>query len=125
MHDITLTPIEREAMKMLLDGNDSTMSTLRAQFGVATVAKKEMTGVGFFVNFSMPADVPRVSSEPNFEIGDVVGQVEGVKHGIGFLLFVTDGILSMLEGYTHDDPWPEQISNFKLNYLCSPRKLPY
>jgi hypothetical protein len=49
--------------------------------------------------------------------GDVAAQVDGLKHGAGFLLYVMDGMLDAIEGYSYDEPWPEQIGAFSLAYM--------
>jgi hypothetical protein len=42
----------------------------------------------------------------DFHIGDVSGELEGLANGAGFVLFIRDGRLKMLEGFTFDEPWP-------------------
>jgi hypothetical protein len=46
----------------------------------------------------------------------VNGTAANVRHGLGFLLFVIDGVISMLEGYTYDDPWPLEVEGLVLTY---------
>jgi hypothetical protein len=38
-------------------------------------------------------------------------------HGAGFLLYVDGGLLSMLEGYSYEEPWPDEIREFSVSYL--------
>jgi hypothetical protein len=59
-----------------------------------------MTGVGFFTRFSIPDHLPRIPKAPRFQLGDVIGEAPGVTHGIGFVVFIEAGMLSMLEGFT-------------------------
>jgi hypothetical protein len=40
----------------------------------------------------------------------VIARMEGLEHGAGFMLFIDDGVLVMLEGYTYDEPWPQRMS---------------
>jgi hypothetical protein len=42
-------------------------------------------------------------------ISDVGAEIEGVRHGVGFVLFIQDGRLDCLEGFTYDDPWPDEV----------------
>jgi len=106
---------------MLLDGDDPVLAVLREQLRVATILERRMTGVGFYTNFSVaPAALP-VFKNPSFEIGDVTAQIEGVQHSAGFLLFVRDGFLSFLEGFTYDEPWLEQIAKYELTYINGQR----
>ena len=49
--------------------------------------------------------------------GDVVADIPGVKNGgLGFFLYVRDGYLHKLEGYTYGEDWPSNVSNFRLSY---------
>ena len=45
-----------------------------------------------------------------------------LAHGAGFVLFIRGGRLSMLEGYTYDEPWPDQVRGFSLRYSDPERK---
>jgi hypothetical protein len=78
--------------------------------------RERSRGVGFFTSFEVPPEAPRVKARPKFELGDVNGTADNVKHGLGFLLFVNDGALSMLEGYTYDEPWPDEVRGLVLTY---------
>ncbi len=111
-----LTTLEEQVLEMLLRGQDEVLDVLRQQVKDAQVSSREITGVGFFTNFEVPAEAPRVRARPKFELGDVNGMADNVKYGLGFLLFVNDGALSMLEGYTYDEPWPDEIRGLVLTY---------
>ena len=111
-----LTDLERSVMEMLLAGEDEVLSGLRSQLVASTFAGREDTGVGFYTTFNVPNGVSRVASGRSFKFGDVSATTPGLQHGVGFLLFVKDGILEMLEGYTYDEPWPIEISTFELSY---------
>ena len=117
-----LTTLEREVMQKLLDGDDLVLAILREQLNVTTVSERKMTGVGFYTNFLVRSDARHASENPSFEIGDVIAQIPGVKHGAGFLLFVRDGALSFLEGFTYDVPWPEHIAEYQLSYVKGQRE---
>ena len=110
-----LTSLEREVLRMLLAGDDEFLSTLRTQLETATVAKREMTGVGFYTTFEISPTAPRAGNLA-FKFGDVDASIRGLKYGAGFLLFVKLGALQMLEGYTYDEPWPADTSEFTLGY---------
>jgi len=111
-----LTYLENRVLGMLLRGEDEALSILRAQAKHAQVSSRKMTGVGFFTEFAVPAETPRVPGRPTFKLGNVNGTADNVRHGLGFLLYVTDGSLSMLEGYTYDEPWPNEVHGLELSY---------
>jgi hypothetical protein len=106
-----MTELEKAIMSMLLAGDEHPLVALREQVHRASVVNRTFSGCGFFTEFSVPSEVARVDPL-NFEIGDVRLELSGVKHGAGVLLFVRDGVLSMLEGYTYgEEPWPEEVLN--------------
>jgi len=116
MNTEDLPELDREVMNMLLAGDHPVLVTLREQFRTARVASRTLTGVGFFTDFIVSADVPRVSP-PNFEFGDVEAEIKGLPNGARFLLFIRDGIISALEGYCVDKAWPEESTCFTLRYV--------
>ena len=66
-----------------------------------------MTGVGFFVHFDFDGDVP-LAQPPTFSGGDAIIRLAGATIQAGCVLFVRDGRIAMLEGYTYgDDKWAE------------------
>ena len=96
--------LERVVMTHLLEGDSIIAPELRAQYAVARVEGRESTGVGFFIDFAVPAEAPRIVP-PDLEFGADAILTDGTA--VGFILFVRDGALTMLEGYTFgDDPWP-------------------
>lgn len=118
----TLTRLERAVLDKLLAGDDPTLGTLRVQAKRARLLSCEKTGVGFFCRLEVPEDVERLG-HAEFHIGDVNAAIKGLVHGAGFVLFVKDGRLDTLEGYTYDEPWPAVIDDFQLTYQTNPRKL--
>lgn len=101
---------------MLLRGDNEVLAILRQQLKDIGVSRREMTGVGFFTELVIPPPVPRIPGRPTFKLGDVNGTATNVDHGFGFLLYVKDGALSALEGYTYDEPWPDEYYDLVLTY---------
>jgi len=111
-----LTTLEDQVLDMLLRGQDEVLVILRQQAKQLQVSSREKTGVGFYTEFAVSPEVPRVPGRPTFKLGDVNGTADNVNHGLGFLLYVTEGALSMLEGYTYDEPWPDDVRGLVLTY---------
>lgn len=120
-----LNQLEREVLDKLLFGDHPVLATLRAQASVARLAKREFSGVGFFCMMALPPHAPTVEDPRSFHLGDVNAEIQGLQHGAGFVLFVRDGRLEMLEGYTYGEPWPEHSEKFSLSYQDWPRRLPF
>lgn len=101
-----LTALESQLVDALLAGDDPAVRCLRQQCHGGSVESRDFTGVGFFTNFSMPEDAPRTDPR-NFEIGDMLIEVEGLENGAMPILFVRDGLIAFLEVVTIDGPWPD------------------
>ena len=120
-----LTKLEKEVLKMLLDGDDEVLVNLKAQLDLISVEYREMSSAGFFTNFLVPQSciTSTINSSSEFRIGDVHAEIEGLDFGAGFLLFVVHGAIKMLEAYTYDEPWPDATDSFKLTYTNGQRDL--
>lgn len=118
-----LSTFEQAVLDKLLAGDLPALATLRAQAGRARLMRRELSGVGFFCTLDVPADAPRLDALGRFTIDDVNAEVTGLAHGAGFVLFVRDGRVETLEGFSYDEPWPREISGFKLSYQHEPRVL--
>ena|SRR5579875_4153130 len=109
-------PLEEQVLQMLLAGDDPVLITLRCQLKLAKRRSREYTGVGFFTHFDVPKEAPQFSGNPSIKFGDVIAEMDGLQRGAGFLLFIQNGVLSMLEGYTYEEPWPQKVARFELRY---------
>ena len=109
--------IESKAMEFLLAGDDRELEILRDQFNLATVSGRENTGVGFFTKFRVPDDRPRLARRGRIVIGDVYGEVEENPDGVGFLLFVEDGVMDTLECFSNYGPVKEDPQLIRLFYV--------
>lgn len=120
-----LNRFEQAVMDKLLAGDHPAMAILRAQAATARLVSREYSGVGFFCSFEVPADAPTLGAGGRLTIDDVNAEVTGLTHGAGFVLFVCDGRLDMLEGFSYDEPWPDDVSGFDLTYQREPRVLDF
>ena len=108
----TLTPLEQAVLEKLLSGESDRYRILHNQIPALCVSERKMTGVGFFTRFSIPDDIPKLPDEATFQTGGVGANINDLGHGAGFVLFVEDGQIETLEGYTYDEPWPRNVHNF-------------
>ncbi|MGO9674695.1 MAG: hypothetical protein ACLPSF_11110 [Methylocella sp.] len=115
--------LETSILEKMLSGAGEPFSTLRKQYLVSEVAKREFAGAGFFTHFRVPTDAPRLDNE-NMHIGDVSADVAGLESGVGFVLFIQEGLIDVLEGYSYDEPWPDhpRITRLYFNGLSSRRE---
>jgi hypothetical protein len=124
----TLTQFECDVLEWLLRGDDPMRKALREQIMAASVSGRQFTGVGFYVDFVVPDDVPRLDeslgTKPDFAFGNVGALFEDANVEVGFVLFVRGGRVQMLEGYTYgDESWPEPEGKYRLFYFGEPGTL--
>src|SRR5712692_181798 len=113
----TMSPLERAVLEKLLAGDNPVLAALRRQLEVAGVGERDFTGVGFMTTLTVPEEAPRAPVQSHvIRMGDVSAEIDGLKHSAGFLLYIQDGALDALEGYTYDEPWPDTIRRFTLKY---------
>lgn len=108
-----MNELERSVLAKLLGGKGPVMAALRRQAEVAQVKSREFTGHGVYTSFTVPPAL-RLTQAGDFFIGGVGAEIEGMLHGAGFHLFVTDGLIAQLEGYAYDEPWPASYVRFRL-----------
>jgi len=72
-----------------------------AQRSVARVTGRNNTGAGSYTTFEVAKSgtVVTVASP----IGNVTARVQGLDHGMGFILWLQNGRLSKLEGYSLEE----------------------
>lgn len=106
---------ERRLLLKFVDGKDNTFALLRKQADSVTTTRRRMTESGFWVEYRVDTSEYNVSDR-DFHLGDVFGTSNELHNGIGFVLFVRDGQIKAMEGYTFDEKWPKQLDNIDLKY---------
>ena len=104
---------EEAVLAKLLEGDLPELELLRAQLQSAQV-RREWTGAGFWTEFAVEQAAPRLARRARLQITGVYGHHRDLKAGVGFTLFVEDGAVSSLEGYTYEEPWPANIGAMQI-----------
>jgi hypothetical protein len=106
---------ENDVMRTILENKFEEIDILKEQYRNSQVLKREFTGCGFFSNFIVN-DIEKKLRFENYNMKlSCLGELEGVKDGVGFILFIKDGFIDFLEGYTYgNEAWPEEIRKYKL-----------
>ena len=103
---------EREVMLRVLTELPQYEEKLLCQYNHASVAKRVFTGHGFYTNYS---DIPShysLGDRVRLELGSLHADLNDMKHGVGFCVFVCQGVITCLEGYAYDEPWPDTIEQY-------------
>lgn len=110
--------LEAEVLQRLLTGEHPVLERLRDQLATSEINDRQFSGTGFYTHFKLDRiHLPRATEAKTLRIGDVAASVEELANGAGFVLFIEEGWLAFLEGYSFDEPWPQKITTFSTHYV--------
>jgi hypothetical protein len=109
-----LTPLEKTVLNAFLERPGEPFETIRHQLAYATVTRRAFEKNGFLAVFEIPKDAPVTRNLPNTTLSNVSAEIEGLRHGAGFLLLVRNGVLSKLEGFAYREEWPPKVDRFNV-----------
>ncbi len=95
-----LWPLERAVLEAAAHDYPTSAGALRKQITIAEVTDFENTGAGFFSTIRVPPETPRLTEQSPLDAA--TGNVANIPHGMGFLIFLEGGHVSLIEGYTYD-----------------------
>jgi hypothetical protein len=106
---------EKKLMDKLLNGDDIVLKSLMEQYLSSKIKSRDFTGAGFYTFFTVKSGIAPIVGRKNFEIDDVFANYNKIDGAFGFVLFIRNGYLSSLEGYTLvSDIWPNDYSGVVL-----------
>ncbi len=115
------TLLERAALRSIFAEHPDLAVGLEQQLADAVVTMRENTGGGFFTTISVsenarPVDGPRVLGH------ETSANVDGLEHGLGFVLFMEEGKLQLLEGFAWgpENTAPLDLSNLRFDIFKAP-----
>ncbi len=98
---VGLFPLEQAALIAIALQVPEAAIALDLQKQQVRVTARENTGAGFFTSLdTLPGTQIEGIRSP---LGDVGATVFGLKHGMGFLLWLQDGRIAQLEGYSYEE----------------------
>ena len=113
-----LWPIERAALEATAKDNPALAGGLLQQADCAQVTAFENTGAGFFSTIQIAGDAPRLPDQSH--LNGAHGSVDGIEHGMGFIVFLESGRVSLIEGYCNGDAKTEAIDFRKVAFKLKP-----
>jgi hypothetical protein len=92
------TQLELAALRSIFSETPEVALDLERQLSAATVTERENSGAGFFTTINVAEHAPRVRNKKVLGY-ETHAHVEGMEYGLGFVLFMREGALGLLEGY--------------------------
>ena len=96
------TPLERSVLRAICEKHLADGAALEAQLSTATVLSRENTGAGFYTRFAVERASYAAIGGERLRHGPAA-RVEGLAHGMGFILWLKEGYADQLEGYCYGE----------------------
>lgn len=96
------TSLERAVLGAVCEMHMADRDALEAQLSTATVRSRENTGAGFFTSIGVQRSGLVAIGGERLRNGPEA-RIDGFQHGMGFILWLKEGYLDCLEGYSYDD----------------------
>src|ERR1700761_262902 len=93
-----LSPLEQAVLDVIALHVPKIADALAGQQGKVRVSVRENTGVGFYTTLDFAHPLIKDVASP---VGYVGANVAGLQHGMGFMLWLQEGRVHQLEGYTY------------------------
>jgi hypothetical protein len=96
------TPLELAVLRAICERHTVDRRALEQQLSSATVLSRENTGAGFYTRFTVERSSDTDIGGERLRRGPAA-RIDGLKHGMGFILWLTEGYADCLEGYCYDE----------------------
>lgn len=98
-----LTALERTVIETLFKMYPADEATLRAQFSEVTVRSRTNTRAGFYTQLDVSiSELPALDGLAS-QRGGPNAFIEGLRNGMGFILWLENGYANCIEGYSFDE----------------------
>jgi hypothetical protein len=115
-NDLKLTDLEIAVLAEMINKRPADREVFLQQLHNCQVVSRKNTGCGHYTTLKVdPHVLPSGSKERELIQGVHVSCPE-LELGCDFILYIQDGYLQELEGYTFvDEQWPEKVTSFHIS----------
>ena len=82
---------------------------LQAQFEKITVQKREFSTYVFSNHYAVTVAEETLGNDKNLQLGKCQWSINGLNRGSDYILWIKNGLISCLEGFSYNEPWPNEI----------------
>ena len=82
---------------------------LQSQLEKITVQKREFSTYGFSTYYAVTAEEETLGDGENLQLGKHQWNINGLQHGSDYILWIKNGFISCLEGFSYNETWPDEI----------------
>jgi hypothetical protein len=109
--------LEKSVVGRLLSDPDLKPVRSSVDFEKVHVACREFTGAGFLTEFEQSQELKLFEDSVSLRWGKVGARLNVSKLETGYVVYVDNGYLTTVEGYTYGDEWPDSIDSIDLYEL--------
>jgi hypothetical protein len=114
-----LTPLEAAVIRCLLADSQMKREDTRLDFDAITVSSREFTGAGFLTELARSKELKIFDDGVSLRWGKVGARINASIE-TGYLLYIDEGYLTAIEGYTYGDEWPTRVTEMEFYALPDP-----
>jgi len=118
-----ITELEKIVIERMLVDRTLTPLKLAVDFDRVSIRDREFTGAGFLTEFERSEELKLFDDKTSLRWGKVGARLNASELETGYLIYVDDGFLTTIEGYTYGEEWPHQIEQIDLYELKAGEEL--
>ena len=99
---LKFTALEQAVLRAICEQHSVDRAPLEAQILTAAILKRENTGAGFYTHFTVERTSSAAVGGQRLRQGPAAS-INGLDHGMGFILWLKEGYLDCLEGYSYEE----------------------
>ena len=111
------TELEKAVIKSMLADRELKPLRPTVNFDAVKVSDREFTGAGFLTEFEQSQELKLFEAGVSLRWGKVGARLNASRIETAYLVYVDDGYLTSVEGYTYGDEWPGSIDCVELYEL--------
>jgi len=109
-----VTELEKAVLERMLNEGELSLLKSTVNFDVVRVRDREFTGAGFLTEFERSEELKLFDEATSLRWGKVGARLNPSKIETGYLIYVDNGYVTTIEGYTYGDEWPHELVRIEL-----------
>lgn len=109
-----LTELEKAVIDKLLVDRKLSPTRSEIDLDAIEVSSRDFSGQGFLTELVPSEQLKIFGSDVSLRWGDVGARLNAAKVETGYVVYVDDGVINAVEGFTYGDDWPTEIEAIEL-----------
>ncbi|MDY7093938.1 MAG: hypothetical protein SX243_13280 [Acidobacteriota bacterium] len=118
-----LTELEASVLGRMFADNELPPRRGELHAEAVDVVDREFTGVGFLTELRRSPELKLFKDGVSMRWGEVGARLNATKIETGYLVYVDNGYVTAIEGYTYGDEWPAKVEQIEFYKLTSGTEL--